>query len=308
APAVLLQRYTLLDQLMWVPRFSPAHWSVFTLFRPGAEPALGVMVMLALKWAAVAIVALLVRRGRLFWSLMTLWALACAIGLIPLTSLPGLDRVQFPWRALAIAEFAAVTAVALAPRALAPVIAAAAVCAQTLFPLADAAFAGVIAPADPALAQRGVDAVEYLPASLRPLPKTMSRPDLHAFDGPLVRGSVSAVTVGPRGSITLTATREGPVEIRRATFPRWRVTAHGKAVALAPGPLIRFEARAGQTYRLEAVRTSAETLGLSLSLLGLLLTLALPLRGWAPRRSGGGAVVQRSLRSPHLVADAPERH
>jgi len=293
APAILLQRYTLLDQLMWVPRFSPAHWSVFTLFQPGAEPALGVMVMLAFKWTAVAVVALLFRRGRLFWTLMTLWALACAVDLIPLTSLPGLDRVQFPWRALAIAEFAAVTAVAMAPRALLPALAAVVVCAETAFPLATAAFVGVTMPMDPALAANRVDAVEYLPASFRPLPKTMSRPDLAAFAGPLVRGPVGAVTAKADGEITMTAVKDGPVVIRRAVFPRWRVMANGKAIPLGPGPLIGFDARAGQTYRLEAVRTPAETLGLLASLLGVVLTLglaaplrsprALPLRSRGPR-------------------------
>ena len=74
--------------------------------------------------------------------------------------------------------------------------------------------------------------------------------------------------------------------VRRGSFPRWRVIAQEREVPLESGPLVRFKVRAGQIYRLEAVRTQPEILGgwLSLAGLGLVLLMFVPVRRGA--RSG----------------------
>ena len=283
APALTLQGHTLMDQTMWGPGFEPARKSIFEFFGGEPTPGLYLMTALALEWALVAALALVARRDR-FWAWMTLWALACAVGLIPLISLPVLEKVQFPWRALAIAEFVGVTAaIAALPRP-AALVTAVVIALQSLVLVGHAALGGLKEPVDPGFIARQVDALEYLPAELRPIPTSRPRPELDQLKGPLVRGPAASVQVANDGSVSLKATADGVVTIRRAKFPRWQVESDQGAVPLLPGPLVNFEARAGETYQLAAVRTPAEVAGGWLSLAGLLLTalLALPPRRRRP--------------------------
>jgi uncharacterized membrane protein len=279
-PALMLQKYTLLDQLMWAYRFTPEHNSIVTFFQGQGHLPLAIMMLLAAEWAVIAAVAWREGAGRT-WPLLTLWAAACAVGIIPLVWLPVLAKVQFPWRALAIAEFAGVTALTLVfPRRLALLVAAA-IAVQALSPVGEAALGGLEEGVNPAMVARHADAVEYLPAELRPVPQSRASPDLSALAGPLVRGPARLVETREDGSVTMTATGDGAVVVRRAKFPSWRVMSNGAQTPLGAGPLVSFQARAGQTYRLFAVRTSAETTGGWLSLAGalcLLLLWLLPLR------------------------------
>ena len=57
------------------------------------------------------------------------------------------------------------------------------------------------------------------------------------------------------------------------------------SAAIQPGPLITFQAKAGETYRLTAVPTLPEVVGAWLSLLGLGLTALLWFPGIARLRS-----------------------
>ncbi|HEX5776040.1 MAG TPA: hypothetical protein VFX95_05110, partial [Caulobacteraceae bacterium] len=67
-------------------------------------------------------------------------------------------------------------------------------------------------------------------------------------------------------------------------FPRWRVEGPRGAAPILPGPLVSFDARAGETYRLTAVPTRPEVIGGALSLLGLLMVAGLWF--WRGRREG----------------------
>ena len=52
------------------------------------------------------------------WALLAIVATAAAFGLVPFVwDIPLMAKVQFPWRLLGLVEFAAITAIALAPPA-----------------------------------------------------------------------------------------------------------------------------------------------------------------------------------------------
>lgn len=278
-PAMSLQDHTLMDQVMWSAAYDPDRRTIFAFLRGDGPKGLKLMMPLAAAWALVAGVSMMGVRQR-FWPLMTLWALACAIGLIPLVSLPIMEKVQIPWRALGIAEFAGVTAAVLAIPRPAALATAAVVSLQSLVVVGHAAFGGPDRPVDPTIIARNIDALEYLPATLNPVPVSRPRPDLSSLAGPPVRGPAYVLATDADGSLALRATGDGEVVIRRATFPRWRVMDGDNEVALASGPLLRFGVEAGKVYRLEAVRTRPEVLGgwLSLAGLGLALLMFVPLR------------------------------
>jgi hypothetical protein len=275
-PALTLQDHTLIEQVMWSAAYDPDRRTIWAFLRGEGPKGMRLMMPLALEWTLVAAIALIGVRQR-FWALMTLWAVACATGLIPLVSLPVLEKAQFPWRALGIVEFLAVTAaVAALPRRV-PMITAGFIALQSLL-IVGQALVGPERPVNPEIVARRIDALEYLPADLSPVPTSRPRPDLTAVAGPLVRGPVATTAIGEDGSIELRAKADGEVIVRRGAFPRWRVTADGREVALESGPLVRFKVQAGRSYRLEAVRTRPEVLGGWLSLAGLALVLLL----WLP--------------------------
>lgn len=279
-PALTLQEHTLMAQVMWADYFRPDYWSVWKLLRGDPDPVLRAMSFLAAGWGVIAIAAAM--RGGRFWPLVTLWAVACSLFLAPLTALPGLDRVQFPWRALIVVEFAAITAAVLwRPRPVAVALGVA-VLIQGVWPVVEGAVTGLRITIPPSRLAAMPDAVEYLPSTFRPVPGFREPGDLRSLSGPLVRGPAADVRIGKDGSVALKATADGVITIRRAAFPRWRVV----DAPLLAGPLVSFEARAGETYRLVAVRTQAEVVGGWISLLGLALAalLALPRN---PRPAGG---------------------
>ncbi|MGE5500925.1 MAG: integral membrane-like protein [Ignavibacteriales bacterium] len=280
APALTLQDQTLMQPLLWGHRFDPLPNSALGFFI-NPHPWLVITTEIGAAWALIAVVALMAPRTNRLWPILTLATVACAMGLIPLLWLPFLRKIQFPWRALEIVEFVGVTTIALGlsrPLVLAIV---AGFAVQALVPFSDAALRHE--PMPPYLTAHQVDALEYLPAEFRPVPQTRSPPDLSHLAGPLVQGAVQT-GAGPDGSVSLRATADGPVTIRRAKFPRWQVSGPRGPAPLLPGPLVSFEARAGESYRLAPVRTPAEAAGLWLSLIGLVLTAALWRFGTMPAR------------------------
>lgn len=269
-PALTLQDHIMMPRIMWAAHFDIRNWSALGLLKDKSDPYLWPLSTLAAGWSAVALTAVL--RGARFWPLLTLAAAVISLGLTPLFDLPILDRVQFPWRALAIVEFAAITAIVVwRPRAWWIALA-----ALLLLPGVESfarvgrdALARDVKPAQIAI---GLDAPEYLPNAFTPVPKARYPDGIEKYRGPLVRGAAKEVRASPDGSVVLTATADGPITIRRANFPRWQV----QGATVEPGPLVTFQARAGQTYRLTAASTRAEVIGGWISLLGLILTLLLP--------------------------------
>ncbi len=108
----LLPALTLQDHIsraaMLTPYYTPSNWA------PWAPHAALWVVPLALGPVFIAL------GRRSFWLGVTLFCAAMGLAVIPFVwQAPALNQVQFPWRILAIAEFAAVTAAALArPRLL----------------------------------------------------------------------------------------------------------------------------------------------------------------------------------------------
>jgi len=157
AAIYLVPALTLLDQVsteaMFSPFYQPATWAPW-----GRNAGLWVYPL------ALAPVALAFGKSRV-WFGVTLFSAVMSLALIPFVwSLPVLIKVQFPWRMLVVAEFAAITAAALSPpRRLALALA---------ISLALPAYARVVNVAshtlqnvyEPAIDTYLPDAPEYLPA------------------------------------------------------------------------------------------------------------------------------------------------
>lgn len=278
APALGLQKH-LSTAILWGPLYRPDAWSVLA---PGPGIPTGILYTFASLAAGAALLALSAGLG--FWTVLALVVGMASLGLPPLLwSLPLLTQVQFPWRAMAIVEFAATTAFVTGPKRPLLALAAVAVMAPGIVKLAQAAQHG-FANAYPSDIDSALpDAPEYLPPSFH-APGVVNydaRPDFRRLEGPLVRGQASRITLAPDGAVDLEATAAGPIVIRRAAFPAWQVTHDGAVVPLKPGPLIAFEAQPGR-YQLRQVRLPPEVLGGWISLGSALGLGALTL--WALRR------------------------
>ena len=250
-PALTLQAHVS-TAMLWGQDYRATDWSIWTssveLF-----PCLALGLIL-LAWPT----------ARSFWGMVSILTALLSIRLIPFVwDVPLLDKVQFPWRAFCIAEFAAITAL-MASRPRAPLLAAAGV--MLFFPylfggLLTAAF--LRQPVDQArIARVAPDAPEYLPHGFD---LTHVRTDNHWTDLTLWRAL-------PRGDAIM-VDHPGFVTLGHAAFPIWQVTRDGHPVA-STGPLLRFEARPG-LYRVERVRLWQETWGAAISLLAALFLAAL---------------------------------
>jgi hypothetical protein len=256
-PALTLQDHVSIAML-WGPDYRPGDWSVwnasFELF-----PCLALGLIL-LAWPG----------ARRFWGLLAILTALASIRLIPfLWDVPLLEKVQFPWRAFALAEFATVTAlVACRPRPL--LLAGGAV--MLLFPYLFGGFltaAFMRKPVDYARIERiGPDAPEYLP---RGFDLSRVRSDDHWTD-------LSPWRALPRGD-AIRVNMAGPVTLGRAAFPIWQVTRDGRPVA-SQGPLIRFDAARPGLYRVARVTLWQERWGAGITLAAALLLalLCLPVR------------------------------
>lgn len=250
-PAMTLQDHVSIAML-WAPDYRATDWSVlnasFELF-----PSLALGLIL-LSWPAA--------RG--FWGVMAILLALLSIRLIPFVwDIPVLDKAQFPWRALCLAEFAAVTAiVSVRPR---PAWAAGGAL-LLLFPYAFTGFltaAFMARPVDYARIERiAPDAPEYLPRGF-----DLSRVE-RAYRWTDMRPWRSL----PRGD-TILVERAGPVTLGHAAFPIWEVTRDGKPVA-SHGPLLRFDAVPG-LYRVERITLWQERWGGAISLATALLWVLL---------------------------------
>ena len=252
-PAATLQSHMSIS-LLWTGKYQASIWSIWTEdFALFPCLALGMLLIAA--------------PGRSLWTAITAITALAAVNLIPwLWSIDLLDKVQFPWRILAITEFAAITAlVTCTPRRM--LLAGAAV--VLAFPIA---LTGLVAHAMLTmpvnyrwLNDHVPDAPEYLP---------------YGFDTRLVEPvnrdtDLRRLRTLPRGDHVM-VTRAGPVTLGRAAFPIWRVTRNGQAVA-STGPLIRFQAQPG-VYHIERVRLWQETAGAVITIAALILIamMALP--------------------------------
>ena len=209
------------------------------------------------------------------------------------------SKVQFPWRLLMVAEFAAITALCLMPwpvrdratRLLFTAAIVALVLAIGLLTNGIAARIGVALSGDNSLPQ---DVKEYLPAGYPQKPQA----DYYDLNlEPIKAVPLIACVPAPRlcradherfGSLRIEVEGDVPatITLRRFFFPAWRLD---PAVPLAASDslrLISFTAPAGRhLYRLQRVALLEEKIGWAISGLSLVLILA-----WA-------ADVRRGIRS-----------
>lgn len=110
-PALTLQRYSSIGSLWSVTFLQPVSWS---LYHPALWTSTSYVLLFAGLAGAIALaVALIGRTGGSFWTVWTVAVCAIVTGLVPgFWSLPALKAVQFPWRALSLAEFGLATVVA----------------------------------------------------------------------------------------------------------------------------------------------------------------------------------------------------
>jgi hypothetical protein len=288
-PALTLQRYVNMDA-MWSPYFQPSSWSLLA-----PSPAIGegrlilyTMASLAVPWTIVALGA-----PHRFWTPLAISAAILSTGTPSiLWLLPILDRVQFPWRALTLLEFYAITAFALAPVRHGFAKAALATAALPIALLVAPAVIAFSHPIAPQVERAAPDAPEYLPAGFpfrgRAGVAYSPEPDLLARYPALVNGPTGHVASAPDGEITFEATQAGHVVVRRAAFPIWRVTADGREVRQTGGPLIAFDVAPGR-YRIAREPPGVERLASAISGAALSLFALLTLAAY-PRRRRAGAL------------------
>lgn len=305
AAIYLIPALTLLDhvssQALFSAYYAPKNWF---FWRPDAWPTSGSMVIIV----PVAAASLLLsaagawsgRKGPLR-SDAGVWFGICAVaslmiaGLVPLLwELPLLAQVQFPWRLLFIAEFAAITAlVAGKPPLKNPLLlsgALPAVAAASLS-LSLVPFAAREAAADHGRMIAEIrtdyrDAPEYLPAGF-PIPMNPQG----GADRRRVVLPVSASLTGGRIAVDAAAPRQ--VEAPLFYFPSWKVSLDGGlqvATAKSARGLLSWDAPAGKsTFVIEAAATPQERIGQAVTLAAI-CALILFLFG---RRLAGMATFRR---------------
>jgi hypothetical protein len=266
----------------------------------------------ALLFAAGTLAAAWPRSHReaLFWALLTIvFVLLIAGAFPPFWKLPKLVMVQFPWRALLLVEFTAVTMIAiLAPPFRSPFI---------LCGLAALAFGYVVLAlivghtigrtlegqkqTGTELRAGRLDALEYLPAGVILNPAAgagsaqiaLSRIPLARAMDPQAR---TAVSERSEGEMTIVVESPAPtrVMLRRHYFPHWRLrNSHWQAVPISPERtegLVTFAAPAGRSvFRLEQGTAPYEAAGRTTSLVAFILLTMMALavartRGPTPAR------------------------
>lgn len=243
------------------------------------------------------------RAEPLFWAVLTIVLVALIAGFVPaIWTLPGLSLVQFPWRALLLVEFSAVTLLAMAPPAKSPVLlSAAAVLGFAYIVLAlicghmigRTCTGGQINAAE--IRKDYQDAPEYLPAGTR-IEQGQGPDDLHVIVPHLPLASATdrrariAASEGTDGTMSILVDSPAPTGIllRRFYFPHWRLldaTRHSVAlVANRDHHVVSFEAPAGPSaFRLVSGDAPYEALARHVTFIAS-LCLALMVAAVGPRR------------------------
>ncbi|MXO84575.1 integral membrane-like protein [Altererythrobacter aurantiacus] len=268
----LLPALTLQDEIsssmLWTSYFSPSTWTFFASGNRLSDPAVYFLGfgLIALSWSAYS-----------FWTVVTVGAALAAMGLVPfIWEIEPLTRAQFPWRLLAIVEFAAITAIATGGKrsrgyGVALVLIS---CSYLIWGVTSASYLSKELQYD-RWVTRYSDAAEYLPKDfdLSLLRNGLKRtPDLRQWEQ-LSR------------SETISISEAGTVTFRRAAFPIWKVfNESGKEIAYH-GPVIQFQAEPG-TYSLQRVYLWQETIGAIITLfsaVGLIISSNFRRRSSLPR-------------------------
>jgi hypothetical protein len=268
------------------------------------EPLLAALALIEAVFAAS--LAWMSRRagaGGVFWGALAVLVFGVLSGLLPgFWSAPLMGKVQFPWRAISVEEFALVTAIAVSPWAdmkglmgLAGVLMLANPgLASDVRSLAlgrpDAQLASPVELAS--MVERPQDVPEYLPQGMLlirggyPIPRV----PLEQLAGlPLAAPSQAASADAVTGAVMIRPARSlDLVVVRRFFHPSWRVDCDGRPVAsrpVGPGRLLGFTPPANAQTCIAAIGpTRLELLGDAAALASLALLIITPLARREARR------------------------
>lgn len=281
-PALALEHYRNAADLWNNRLLQPANWTFWN-----ADFLTGVYLVVLLAAAALAVPAVgLIVRDRSRWAAYAILIVLLGIGLVPfIWTLPLLRSVQFPFRIFPLAEFALATAIARAawtPRKI----------AEASLPLL--AVTGFVSVADAGpnpvtLAQLAAvypDVPENLPPGNRPY----SWPSTWALD--LARDH-------RRAEVSNGVTTE-PLFY----FPAWAVTCDGKAVPTFPAAGTQLLSYRGRNCTHSLRRTRLEELAALISLLGLIgiiMAIAASRYSRGHQRVTSSAKLSRSMLPPETT-------
>ncbi|MBA4764365.1 MAG: hypothetical protein H2048_02640 [Erythrobacter sp.] len=157
-PALALHDFRKTDELYRFQEFQAVAWSFFD---PANWPKPATMTRLILITSAIALGTLTLWR-RDFWPSLSLAVCIVISGALPIWEIPLLAMVQFPWRALPLAEFALVTALASASLSRAATAAFSPLLIAVLIPPHPMSQAGGL----DRYIEKHVDVAEYLPPAV----------------------------------------------------------------------------------------------------------------------------------------------
>jgi hypothetical protein len=297
-PALALQDW-ISAALLWSGGYRIENWSLLKAANWSRLADLGDMMGL-ITWSAVAYgfaalgtLALLARRDKraswrcetAFWALLTVATILIYSEAFPwFWEIPFAAKVQFPWRLMIVVEFAAITALCMAPWHLRSGMASLFLMAAlvALIPTVAGGVAGIGLRTQLSLDHRESpeDAKEYEPAGYPPsadgsyadlnLGPVERRPEISCFP----QGSICRTHDEPFGELTVELESEVPttVVLRRFYFPYWQLSPPLPIVATDPLRLVSFVSPPGHhVYRLRHVAVPQEKAGWAISGLSLLL-------------------------------------
>jgi uncharacterized membrane protein len=252
-PALSLQDYIAANEIWAAPLFRTTVWNFFDPDRWTNRQAM-FNIMLLTYVLAIGAAALLAKR-RDGWAAMALFCCVLVTGAVPgFWSLPLLEKVQFPWRILALAEFALATALArnssaTSYRVLAsvPALIVMAVMIARLDP--PPGFAAEFA------AKRHPDVIEYLPPGASDI-----RYSAKPFEATSLQRSQPPVRVDDNVTV-----------VRTFYFPSWRAICQDREVQTFADPATRLLAYRGKDCAVSREATSAEKIGGGITLLSTML-------------------------------------
>lgn len=312
-PALTLQGW-ISSEKFWVPGYRIEDWLLlrFLLIPDPWFRLTDMMEIIAWLAAAYAIAAIGVAaalaqaRGRPGWrSEAAFWALVCVVclaliaGLLPwFWQIPFVAKVQFPWRLMIAVEFAAITAICLAPwrrRARAALIIMG-VAILALVPGVSEMALGIFVRTHVSMVQQDTpqDLKQFMPAGYSQRPGAgYAELGLEPLkDVPAISCSpaaaVCSATAERFGAMRLTVESDAPttVVLRRFFFPAWQIDGVAAVVPTDPLKLVSFVAPAGRhTFHLRRTALPEEQWGWALSGLSLILLLVWTAVEWRIRRS-----------------------
>lgn len=264
-PALSLDEFRDSDRLWASHGYRPADWTFLD-----NDWSLQLKVLVALIVGSIAIPAIyLAARHRSAWAFYAIAICIIVAGVVPyLWSLPIIKAVQFPFRALPLAEFGLATALAgVQGRMLLPAI----LVVPNL--LLSVLFASVPPPENPDFTLEWMkrhypDVPEYLPRGERP-------------DG---MPSIWAIELG--ASKRAATLKDGVTEEPVFYFPSWRVECQGRAVQTYPAAQTKLLAYRGDGCVRSLGFTGPEMLGALISMAALAALLMMRWRGIWRRRQG----------------------